>query len=164
MSPIGHLAVGLAAKPVAPKVPLGVLLLASWVIDVLYLVFAFAGIENTDFDPWSHSLFMAVIWSLSAALAVGLIFRSKSSSLVAGLVVFSHWLLDLISWSTLPLFFGNWPQVGLGLYDSILFKLPYGDSLVLIVELALFIPGLLIYLYTTRGVGKKWAWLGGGNR
>ncbi len=121
MSPIGHLAVGLAAKPVAPKLPLGVLLLASWIIDVLYLVFAFAGIENMDFDPWSHGLFMAVIWSVSSALVVGFIFRNKRSSIVVGLVVFSHWLLDLISWSTLPLFFGGSPQVGLGLYDSILF-------------------------------------------
>ena len=34
MSPIGHLAVGLAAKHVTPKTPLAILLFASLVIDL----------------------------------------------------------------------------------------------------------------------------------
>jgi hypothetical protein len=36
---LGHCAVGLAAKPVAPKVPLGILLLATMMLDVLAIAF-----------------------------------------------------------------------------------------------------------------------------
>jgi hypothetical protein len=45
MGPIGHFSLGLAAKPAVPKVPLGVLLLAAWILDVLAIAFGFAGIE-----------------------------------------------------------------------------------------------------------------------
>lgn len=38
MTIIGHFAVGLAAKPLAPKVPLYALLLATLVLDFLTLV------------------------------------------------------------------------------------------------------------------------------
>ena len=44
MGPIGHFAVGLAAKPLAPKVQLGVLFLATVILDVLAIAFAFVGI------------------------------------------------------------------------------------------------------------------------
>ncbi|HXY06962.1 MAG TPA: hypothetical protein VEI52_03835 [Terriglobales bacterium] len=46
MGPIGHFSVGLAAKPAVPKVPLGVLLLATWILDILAIGFGFAGIER----------------------------------------------------------------------------------------------------------------------
>ena len=46
MGPIGHCAVGLAAKPVASKVPLWVLLLATMILDVLATGLVWAGIEG----------------------------------------------------------------------------------------------------------------------
>ena len=39
MGPLGHFSVGLAAKPAAPKAPLGVLLLAAWLLDILAISF-----------------------------------------------------------------------------------------------------------------------------
>jgi len=39
MGPIGHFGVGLAAKPTVPKVPLGVLPLATWILDLLAVAF-----------------------------------------------------------------------------------------------------------------------------
>jgi len=39
MGPLGHVSVGLAAKPAAPKVWLGILLLAAWILDVLAISF-----------------------------------------------------------------------------------------------------------------------------
>jgi hypothetical protein len=54
MGPIGHFAVGLAAKPVAPKVPLGVLFLATWLLDVLAIAFGFAGIEVSRAESLGH--------------------------------------------------------------------------------------------------------------
>lgn len=47
MSPTGHFAVGLVAKRFAPKVPLGVLLLATEVIDLLFFLF----VHRNDYPP-----------------------------------------------------------------------------------------------------------------
>ena len=107
MSIIGHLVVGLAAKPAAPKVQLYVLLLATLVLDFLFFAFALVGIEGMRTDiPWSHGLFMSVIWSAAAALVGARIYRSHRAAVVIGLVVFSHWVLDFVSH---PMGFGD-PQ------------------------------------------------------
>ena len=142
MGPFGHCAVGLAAKPVAPQVPLGVLLLATEILDIFATAFVYAGIEGgaTAGNPWSHGLFMSVVWSVFAALLVARIYRSNRAGTVVGLLVFSHWVLDFVShpipfpsfsWRTwqwtyghplpsdLPLLFAGSPKVGLGLYNSI---------------------------------------------
>jgi len=98
MGRIGHFAVGLAAKPVAPKVSLGVLFLATWLLDVLAIAFAFAGIEGVKSGiPWSHGLFMSVIWSVVAAFLTARIYREYRAGAVVGLLVLSHWVLDFIS-------------------------------------------------------------------
>jgi hypothetical protein len=132
--------VGLAAKPVSPKVPLGILLLATWILDVLAIAFGSAGIESVERGiPWSHGLFMSVIWSVVAALLAARLYREYRAGVVVGLLVFSHWVLDFIShpipfssfswrswqWSyghplpsDLPLLFGDSPKVGLGLYNT----------------------------------------------
>jgi hypothetical protein len=141
MGPLGHFSVGLAAKPVARIVPLGVLLLATELPDIFAIAFGYTGIEGAAEKglPWSHGLFMSVVWSLAAALLVARLYRSSRAGVVVGLLVFSHWLLDFIShpipfssfsWSKwqwsyghplpsdLPLLFGGSPKVGLGLYNS----------------------------------------------
>ena len=60
----GHLSVGLAAKPAAPRVSLGVLLLASWILDVFAIGLGFTSVEGAEIgDPWSHGLFMSVVWA-----------------------------------------------------------------------------------------------------
>jgi len=141
MGIFGHCAVGLAAKPAAPKAPLGVLLLATEILDVLAIAFGWAGIESVKAGaPWSHGLFMSAIWSVAAAWLVARIFHDRRAGVAAGLLVFSHWVLDFIShpipfssfswrswqWSfghplepDLPLLFNGSPKVGLGLYNSI---------------------------------------------
>jgi hypothetical protein len=162
MGPIGHFAVGLAAKPTAPKVPLIVLLLASWTLDVLAIALGSAGIERggNDGNPWSHGLFMAVVWSVVAALMAARIYRDQCAGMVVGLVVFSHWVLDFIShpipfpsfsWRTwqwsyghplpsdLPLLFSRSPKVGLGLYNSI------SALEATALELGMFILGTAVY-------------------
>jgi len=142
MGPIGHFSVALAAKPMVPKVSLGVLLVARWMLDILAIVFGLAGIERGGSAglPWSHGLFMSVIWSVVAALLAARIYRDHRAGVIVGLLVFSHWVLDFVShpipfstfswrswhWSyghplpsDLPLLFGGSPKVGLGLYNSI---------------------------------------------
>jgi hypothetical protein len=162
MGPIGHFSVGLAAKPLAPKVPLGILLLATWILDVLAIVFGFAGIERGGSAglPWSHGLFMSVVWSVLAALLAARIYRDQRAGVVVGLLVFSHWVLDFVShpipfstfswrswqWSyghplasDLPLFFGGSPKVGLGLYNTV------SPVEATVLEFGMFVPGAAVY-------------------
>jgi len=163
MGPIGHFSVGLAAKPAVPKVPLGVLLLATWILDVLAIVFGFAGIERGGGTglSLSHGLFMSIIWSLVAAFLAARIYRDHRAGVVVGLLVFSHWMLDFVShpipfssfswrswqWSyghplpsDLPLLFGSSPKVGLGLYNSI------SAVEATALELGMFILGAAVYV------------------
>ena len=142
MGLFGHCAAGLAAKPAAPSVPLVVLLIAGMFLDFLAMAFVPAGIEGGAGigNPWSHGLLMSVLWSVAAGLLAARIFRDSRAGWVVGLVVFSHWVFDLIShpipfssfsWRSwrwdyghhlppdLPLLFAGSPRVGLGLYDSI---------------------------------------------
>jgi len=168
MGPIGHFSVGLAAKPAVPKVPLGILLLATWILDVLAIVFGFAGIERggSTEPSLSHGLFMSVIWSLVAAFLAARIYRDHRAGVVVGLLVFSHWVLDFVShpipfssfswrswqWSyghplppDLPLLFGSSPKVGLGLYNSI------SAVQATALEFGMFILGGAVYaIYVVR--------------
>jgi membrane-bound metal-dependent hydrolase YbcI (DUF457 family) len=148
---IGHLAVALAARRAAPCVPLGLLVGATFGLDLIWPLFLIAGLEavridpgNTAFTPldfehypWSHSLVMAGAW---AALAAGLAanrFGSRAAGALVGGVVVSHWLLDLVTHRPdLPVWPGG-PRVGLGLWNSV--------PATLAVEGALFVPAIEWY-------------------
>lgn len=154
----GHLAIGLAAKPVAPKAPLWVLLVATEVLDLLCFAFVAAGIETTGISqtdinqgvtilspaslPWSHGLFMAVVWSVVVGLIAFRVFRDRRTGVIIGMVVFSHWILDfIVHIGDLPLLFDTQTTVGLGLWGS-------GPGLVIsgLLEVGLLAGGLAIYL------------------
>lgn len=129
MSPVGHFAVGFAAKPLAPKVPLWLLLTATLALDLLFGIFTLVGMEGIEKEIyWSHGLFMSLVWSVFAALLAARVFRDTYSGVVVGLAVFSHWVLDFVSHPMgfghpqprdLPLFFDGARKVGLGLYNNI---------------------------------------------
>jgi len=162
MGIFGHCAVGLAAKPAAPKVPLGVMLLATVILDILAISFTSAGIEGAGETglPWSHGLFMSVVWSLAFGLLAARVFRDYRAGAVVGLLVFSHWALDFVShpipfssfswrswqWSyghplpsDLPLLFAGSRKVGLGLYNSI------SAVEATVLELGMFVAGAAVY-------------------
>jgi len=158
----GHCAVGLAAKPVAPKVPLGILLLATMMLDVLAIAFGWMGIEGGKAGiPWSHSLLMSVVWSVAAGLLCSRIYHNHRAGAAIGLLVFSHWVLDFIShpipfssfsWRTwqwnygqplapdLPLLFAGSRKVGLGLYNSI------SAAQATLLELGMLVLGAAVYV------------------
>ena len=79
MAGLGHIGFGFAVKPIAPKVHLFVLLIATELIDILWGVFYFTGLDQNrvgiDSSPWSHSLFMSMIWSVLAALIAARIYH-----------------------------------------------------------------------------------------
>jgi len=155
MAGLGHLGFGFAAKPIAPKVHLVVLLIATELIDMLWGIFYFTGIDGGSVgissSPWSHGLFMSVIWSLLAALIAVRIYHDYRSGLVIGLLVFSHWVVDFITHPMgaifggtplqpdLPLFFHNSPKIGLGLYN-------HSFTIAMATDLGMLIIGVVIYI------------------
>lgn len=165
MSGLGHLAVGFAAKPAAPQIPLWVYLVASETNDLLYFVFTAVGLEKSVsttmnftegiryLEPvvnfWSHGLFMSVVWAGLAGALAWLIYRDRRAGLILGLVVFSHWIFDFLMHSNLPLFFEGSPQVGLGLENSGL-----GLLAITIFDLVVLAAGITIYFYIKKHQGK----------
>ena len=162
----GHLALGFAAKPTTPKVPLWVLLVATEVLDLLTFPLQALGIESfaisqADFTnglqlitparmPWSHGLFMSIIWSLVAGGIAFLVYRDRKTSVIIGMLVFSHWLLDFIVHPPhLPILFEGSPTVGLGLWTS-----GPGFIFSIFLEIALLVGGIVLY-WTSRKNEKK---------
>jgi hypothetical protein len=156
MAAIAHLGIGFAAKRFAPKVHILILLLATDVLDILWAVFTLVGLESMGFSPWTHSLFMSIVWSLLAGLIFGIIYRNYRTGIFLGALVLSHWVLDFITHPMgavaggqplrpdLPLFFQRTPLVGLGLYN-------HSFVVAIATDLGMFILGLSVYvIYKSR--------------
>jgi len=167
MSGIGHFAAGFAAKPAAKKVPLWALLAASEANEILYFVFVAVGVEQParftmDFNqgvryvtsgsiPWSHGLFMSIVWSVAAAAMAYLFYRDHHAAGIFGLVVLSHWGLDFLMHANLPLFLDGSPLVGLGLENS-----GPGFFFMTALDLSLLAGGVAIYLnYRRRTTARR---------
>ena len=162
MGPPGHLGVAFAAKTLVPKAPLWTLLVASEALDFLSFGFIMLGIEKMAVSqigfeygiqtitpgsvPWSHGLFISVVWSLIFTAIAYLFLKDWKTSGMIGLVTFSHWILDFIVHPPdLPLLFSNSPVLGLSLWAS-----GPGFILSIILELALLIGGIAIYLVARK--------------
>lgn len=162
---IGHVGAAMVAKPLAPRVSFGTLLLASLFIDLLWSILLLLGLEQVEIVPGlmrlspmdfthypiSHSLLAVTGWGLLLGLLYWVRGRNKRSSLLVGLLVVSHWLLDLIVHRPdLPLAPGQSPRFGLGLWDSL--------PLTLAVEGGMFLIGLLLYVRSTRPENRIGVW------
>lgn len=128
---VGHYAGALAAKALEPKAPMWALAAGCQLVDIGWSAFIIAGIERAQVDPtlpgsslvlehmpWTHSLPMTFVWAVGAALLARLLLRLPMwASVVIGLTVASHWVLDLIVHRPdLPLWFGG-ERVGFGLWN-----------------------------------------------
>ena len=70
--------------------------------------------------PISHSLLMAVVWGALIGGMYWMLRRDRRGGVVLGLLVVSHWLLDLpVHRPDLPLWPGSSVKVGLGAWNSI---------------------------------------------
>jgi len=166
---IGHFAVGFAAKRLAPRASLGTLFLAAQFVDLLWPTLLLLGVERVriepgitrvtplDFEyyPWSHSLLAALGWGLAFATGYFAIRRLGRESLIVGLAVPSHWLLDLVVHRPdLPLHTGASPLLGMGLWNSV--------AGTLALETSLFAWGVWLYVRCTRPVNATGTWALGG--
>lgn len=161
---VGHIAVALAGKRKAPAVNLAWLVAGVTALDLLWPVFLLTGIESAtvqqgataftpivfDSYPWSHSLVMSVVWGIvlvAIARAAGL--PSAATPLLV-LMVVSHWFLDFFTHAPdMPLWPGS-AKYGLGLWNSI--------PATLIVEGAIWIVGIAMYLRVRKEQGARVSW------
>ena len=158
---LGHFALAMSAKKIAPKTSLGTLVLSAQFADCLWPVLLLLGLEQvrivpritrvTPLDfisyPISHSLLLQLVWGLLLGGAYFFWRRDLRTALVIGTLLPTHWLLDYFAHRPdLPLYPGG-PKVGLGMWNSL--------ALTLLVEFGLFLAGLLIYLSTTRSKGSR---------
>jgi len=158
---IGHYAVALAAKKAAPRTSLGTLFIAAQFIDLLWPLLVLAGLEHvrispgstivTPLDfydyPYSHSLLGVLVWGVLLSGGYFVLKRDVRASIVLGLCVVSHWILDLLTHRPdLPLGIGGETRWGLGLWNSL--------AGTLIVESVLFAAGVFVYLKATRAKNR----------
>jgi len=157
---VGHLALALSGKRISRDTSLVWFMIAANLVDLIWPLFLLAGIERVRIDPgntaftplafewypWTHSLLMGAAWGV----ALGALARGRSvtrhGALLAGALVVSHWVLDVISHRPdLPIW--PWPDgvYGLGLWRSI--------AATFVVEGLLWIAGLAVFLRTRRPRG-----------
>lgn len=164
---IGHFGLALAAKRVAPRTSLALLVLAAEFLDMLWPIFLLLGLEHVrvvpgitkvqplDFYdyPFSHSLTMGFRWAVAVGLIYFLMRRYVRGAWVLAVLVVSHWVLDFISHRPdLPLWPGG-AKVGLGLWNS------WAGTIS--VEALLFGIGIWLYLRSTRArdaIGRWAIW------
>src|SRR5688572_12493051 len=106
---LGHYGVAFAAKSAAPRASLGTLNLAAQFLDELWPIFVLLGLEQVRVSPGlmaanpldfvhypiTHSLVGAIGWSVLLGLIYHAMRRNRRGAVVVGLLVLSHWLLDL---------------------------------------------------------------------
>lgn len=161
MPAIAHIGVGFAAKRIAPSISVIYLIIAAELIEIVFFIFVAAGIENmplsdkAPFSPYSHGVFMGIIWSAVATLITFFISKNKKVSIIIGLLVLSHTVLDIIASPKLafyptdtkmPVFFNDSLSIGLGFFKY--------TTLALVSEFGFLIAGLIIYFLTIRKAKK----------
>ena len=149
---LGHIALGLAGKRVAPSVSLATWLTSVQFVDLLWPIFLLTDLEHvriapgitrfTPLDfydyPITHSLVGSMGW---AALFAGVWMIARRRPGVAALLaagVVSHWILDVISHRPDMPTWPHGPYVGLGLWNSV--------PATLAVELLMLTGGVVLYV------------------
>lgn len=164
---LGHYGLALGAKPLARKPSLGTLILAAQFADLVWPLLLLLGVEHvrivpgllaaspmdfTDY-PFTHSLLGQCLGGAVFAAVYYARQKDARAARLLGLLVPSHWLLDLlVHRPDLPLW-PSGPKVGFGLWGSI--------PGTLLVEAIFFGGGLLVYARSTAAkdrVGSVALW------
>lgn len=158
---IGHFGAGFAGKKFSKSASLGTYFMAAQWIDLIWPILVLFGIEKVEiksgvsevtpldftYYPFTHSLVGVLIWAILFGTIYYYIKKNYKTSIILGLLVLSHWFLDLIVHiPDLPIFSGEGLKVGLGLWNSF--------AATLIVEGLVFVIGLYLYLESTKAKNK----------
>ncbi len=153
MPGLTHIGIAFLLQPLVPSIPIWALLIATELLDIICIVLMIFGIERmptkekAPIAPYSHGLFMAVVWTVSATFLTFMISNNLYMTLIIGGFVFSHWCLDFIASPMTyaypndtgkPILFQNSRKIGLGLWSS--------KIAVIIGEYIVTLIGVLIYI------------------
>jgi len=154
---LGHCALAFGAKRMAPAVSLGTLFMACQFADLLWPTLVMLGLEIVEIDPgntlvtplnfvkypYSHSLVMLLVWSMVFALCYFAIRRGRAGAITVGVLVFSHYILDVITHRPdMPVTIDGETRLGMGLWNY--------PGTTLATESAMFIIGATMYASVTR--------------
>ncbi len=165
---IGHFALGFAAKRATPRLGLAWLFVAAQFADLLWPILLAAGIEQVRIDPgntaftpldfvsypYSHSLLLLCVWGIGLGWLGRRTVNDRGVAPVVAALVVSHWILDFLTHRPdMPLYPGG-PKLGLGLWNSV--------PATMVVELALYAIGVLVYARSTRPRDRigRWSFTG----
>ncbi|MGH9969748.1 MAG: hypothetical protein ACREBG_18415 [Pyrinomonadaceae bacterium] len=156
---VGHYGVSFAVKSVDKSVPLWLLFIAVQLVDVLWAVFIFMGIEKVRitpgitatnpldlyYMPYTHSLVAAILWSGVGFIGYRFVGKgANSSALLLAAAIFSHWVLDLlVHRPDLPLY-DDMHKVGLGLWNY--------PGLAFALEASILFGSIFLYLRSSKPV------------
>ncbi|MBV6420398.1 MAG: hypothetical protein DAHOPDDO_01640 [Ignavibacteriaceae bacterium] len=158
---LGHFGVGFAGKKFSKSASLGTYFMAAQWIDLLWPILLLLGIEkvkiepgisnvtplNFNYYPFTHSLAAAIIWGVIFGVIYFLIKKNSKTSIILGVFVVSHWVLDfLVHIPDLPIFPGSELKVGLGLWNSF--------TATIILEGLIFGVGVYLYYKSTKSKNK----------
>ena len=146
MFAINHAATGLIIKKIYPDVPMPVILVSVQLIEIIWVVLNFLGIEKTttenkiksvsdihlEYMPFSHSVFSTAVLAAGALIIPALFFRAYYLGMAIALGICSHIVLDLISHARdiviMPFLTSR--KFGMGLYEkpiiAFVFEIIYG--------------------------------------
>jgi FtsH-binding integral membrane protein len=158
---IGHFGAGFAGKKFSKSASLGTYFMAAQWIDLIWPILLLLGIEKVEirpgissvtpldfiYYPFSHSLVGVIVWAILFGLVYYLIKRNLKTSIVLGLLVISHWFLDLlVHIPDLPIFPGADIKVGLSLWNNLIVSA--------LLEVLIFGLGAYLYLSVTKSKNK----------
>ncbi len=157
---VGHYAVSFVAKTHRREIPLWLLFIAVQLIDVFWAIFVLSGIEKVRivpgytasspldlyYMPYTHSLLGAALWSVAFGVICVFIYRwNRAAGVIAGLAVFSHWVLDLFVHRPDLALYDSHGKMGFGLWN---YKWPEFT-----IEVLLLFIGIYMYMRSTRATG-----------
>lgn len=160
---VGHFALGVATKRIAPLLPIWVLLLAPQFMDIVFLPLVALGIEGWTPGPYghdtlnilySHSLVGAAVLAAVAWWIGDHFWPAAHGGPILAALSFSHWIIDLLvhhlDMPILPGNLGGFPLLGFGLWDF--------EYAVYATEAAMAVVALALYVDWARREGKSARW------
>ena len=105
MYAINHAATALLIKKNKPELPLWPLLIAVQLVEILWVLFNYWGIEHysiseghlhLDYLPYSHSLFSGILLAVLSFITINWGFGNRKLAIAFSIGVLSHIVIDLI--------------------------------------------------------------------
>lgn len=150
MALFAHAGVAFGIRPFLPELKLYQLILLPYTIDIVSPIFRL-------FGAGSHNILPSFLITFVISVLLYLKSRHPGKTLIIGCIIFSHWIIDFITWPITAIFSNpprmyifpanNSHDIGLGFYSSV--------TNVIIGELSLLITGIGIYVYWRLSRNKK---------